>query len=80
LAWGASATLRLARLFRAAKSLRSDAGVVREVSRGERPARIPIAAVERSRGLGVRRPAPVFASDLERCRAVREARPNRPDV
>jgi hypothetical protein len=68
------ATLRLTRLFGDAKSLRYYAGVVREVSRGELPARIPIAAVERSRGPGVIRPAAVFTSYIERCRAVRRTR------
>jgi hypothetical protein len=73
------ATLRLTRLFGDAKSMRYYAGVVREVSRGELPARIPIAAVERSRGPGVIRPAAVFTSYIERCRAVREARTKRPE-
>jgi Helix-turn-helix domain len=73
------ATLRLTRLFQDAKSLRYYAGVVRAVSRGELPARIPIAAVERSQGPGVLRPAAVFTSYIERCRAVREARSKRPD-
>jgi hypothetical protein len=73
------ATLRLTRLFGDAKSLRYYAGVVREVSRGELPARIPIAAVERSRGPGVIRPAAVFTCYVERCRAVHEARSKRPD-
>ena len=73
------ATLRLTRLFGDAKSMRYYAGVVREVSRGELPARIPIAAVERSQGPGVLRPAAVFTGYIERCRAVREARSKRPD-
>ena len=73
------ATLRLTRLFGDAKSLRYYAGVVREVSRGELPARIPIAAVERSQDPGVLRPAAVFTRYIERCRAVREARSKRPD-
>jgi hypothetical protein len=73
------ATLRLTRLFGDAKSLRYYAGVVRAVSRGELPARIPIAAVERSRDPGVLRPAAVFTRYIERCRAVREARSQRPD-
>jgi hypothetical protein len=68
------ATLRLTRLFGDVKSLRYYAGVVREISRGELPARIPIAAVERSRGPGVIRPAAVFTRYIERCRTVREAR------
>jgi hypothetical protein len=72
------ATLRLTRLFGDAKSLRYYAGVVRSVSRGELPARIPIAAVERSRGPGVLRPAAVFTGYVERCRAIREARSFRP--
>jgi hypothetical protein len=55
------------------------AGVVREVSRGELSARNPIAAVERSRGPGVLRPAAVFTSYIERCWAAREARSKRPD-
>jgi hypothetical protein len=75
----AKLSLRLTRLFGDAKSLRYYAGVVRAVSRGELPARIPIAAVERSRGPGVLRPAAVFTSYVERCRAVREARSKRPD-
>jgi hypothetical protein len=73
------ATLRLTRLFQDAKSLRYYAGVVREVSRGELPARIPIAAVERSQDPGVLRPAAVFTRYVERCRAAREARSKRPD-
>jgi hypothetical protein len=73
------ATLRLTRLFGDAKSMRYYAGVVRSVSRGELPARIPIAAVERSRGPGVLRPAAVFTGYIQRCRAVREARAQRPD-
>jgi hypothetical protein len=68
------ATLRLTWLFQDAKSMRYYAGVVRAVSRGELPARVPIAAVERSRDPGVLRPAAVFTSYIERCRAVREAR------
>jgi hypothetical protein len=59
--------------------MRYYAGVVQSVSRGELPARIPIAAVERSQGPGVLRPAAVFTSYVERCRAVREARSQRPD-
>jgi hypothetical protein len=68
------ATLRLTRRFGDVQSLRYYAGVVREVSRGELPARIPIVTVQRSRGPGVLRPAAVFTSYIERCRAVREAR------
>jgi hypothetical protein len=73
------ATLRLTRLFGDAKSMRYYASVVREVSRGELPARVPIAAVERSRDLGVLRPAAVFTRYIEQCRAAREARSKRPD-
>jgi hypothetical protein len=73
------ATLRLTRLFGDAKSMRYYAGVVREVSQGELPARIPIAAVERSRDPGVLRPAAVFTHYIERCRAVQGARSKRPD-
>jgi hypothetical protein len=73
------ATLRLTRLFGDAKSLRYYAGVVRSVWRGELPARIPIAAVERSQDPGVLRPAAVFTGYVERCRAVRAARSQPPD-
>jgi hypothetical protein len=73
------AILRLTRLFGDAQSMRYYAGVVREVSRGELPARIPIAAVERSQDPGVLRPAAVFTRYVERCRAVRGARSKQPD-
>jgi hypothetical protein len=72
------ATLRLTRLFQDSKSMRYYAGVIRDVQRGELPARIPIAAIERARGPGVIRPAAVFTSHIQRCRAVWESRTKRP--
>jgi DNA-binding MarR family transcriptional regulator len=73
------ATLRLTRLFQDSKSMRYYAGVVREVSRGELPARIPMAALDFACRPGIKRPGAAFTSHVERCRAVRGARSKRPD-
>jgi hypothetical protein len=73
------ATLRLTRLFQDPKSMRYYAGVVRQVSRGELPARIPLAAIAFARRPGIRRPAAAFTSHIERCRATRGVRSKRPD-
>jgi hypothetical protein len=73
------ATLRLTRLFGDAKSMRYYGGVVREVARGELPARVPVAAIAFARRPGIERPAAAFTSHVERCRAARETRSKRPD-
>jgi hypothetical protein len=72
------ATLRLTRLFGDAKSMRYYGGVVREVARGELPARVPVAAIALARRPGIERPAAAFTSHVERCRVAQAARSKQP--